>query len=225
MIVISILTSNKTRINNIALELQQNKFVVQIAASKEEAWKYSNEQLPAVMLADSIENPDWDINQFITSIRLDKYIPVILLLRSDTLKNLELISGVDDFIVAPWETAELKMRINRVLKKSDSVYSEDLIKNGDLVVDLNNYEVFLDGKRILLTFKEYELLKLLIRDPGRVYSRQRILDKVWGFDYFGGDRTVDVHIRRLRSKIEDPRHSFISTVHNMGYKFKKPRNT
>lgn len=221
MRVVNILTSNKANISKLVLELQQNNFSVYIASSNEEAWKQVNEKFPALILGDLSENFNSDINQFITSVRLEKYIPVILLLRNETLKNIELISGVDDFIVAPWKIVELMARINRVTRKSDLINSEELIKHGDLVVDLKNYEVFLDGRRVMLTFKEYELLKLLINDPGRVFTRQKILDRVWGFDYFGGDRTVDVHIRRLRSKIEDPKHSFISTVRNIGYKFKK----
>lgn len=221
MIIINILSSSKNHISNLANELKQINYSVNVACSSQEAEEQANKQFPTLLLADLSENPDWDINQFIVSMRLEKYIPVILLLRSETINKLELISGVDDFLLEPWKIAELKMRINRITKKSDSINNEELIKHGDLVIDSKHYEVFLDGKRVILTFKEYELLKLLISDPGRVFTRQKILDKVWGFDYFGGDRTVDVHIRRLRSKIEDPRHSFISTVRNIGYKFKQ----
>ena len=77
-----------------------------------------------------------------------------------------------------------------------------------------------EGVVVELTFKEYELLKLLAGHPGRVYTREVLLDKIWGYDYYGGDRTVDVHIRRLRSKIEDSNHIFIETVRNIGYRFK-----
>ena len=96
----------------------------------------------------------------------------------------------------------------------------NLIKHGDLVLDLIKYEVSVAGRLIDLSFKEYELLKILISNKGRVLNRQTLLDKVWGYDYYGGDRTVDVHIRRLRSKIEDADHEFIQTVRNVGYKFK-----
>ena len=75
------------------------------------------------------------------------------------------------------------------------------------------------GRRIALRFKEYQLLRLLAANPGRVYSREALLSQIWGFDYFGGTRTVDVHIRRLRSKIEDADHSFIETIWNVGYRF------
>ena len=79
----------------------------------------------------------------------------------------------------------------------------------------------MDNRIIDLTFKEYELLKLMATNRGRVFTRDNLLDKIWGYDYFGGDRTVDVHIRRLRSKIEDANHSYIETVRNIGYKFIK----
>ena len=78
-----------------------------------------------------------------------------------------------------------------------------------------------EGRIVELTFKEYELLKLLASNSGRVYSREALLDQIWGYDYYGGDRTVDVHVRRLRSKIEDSTHTFIETVRNIGYRFKK----
>jgi DNA-binding response OmpR family regulator len=81
--------------------------------------------------------------------------------------------------------------------------------------------VTVNGALVELTFKEYELLKLLAANRGRVFTREALLDKLWGYDYFGGDRTVDVHIRRLRSKIEDAEHTYIETVRNIGYRFKK----
>ena len=98
--------------------------------------------------------------------------------------------------------------------------NEELIRCGDLVIDLAKCEVSLSGRLIPLTFKEYELLRFLASNRGRVFTREALLNKVWGYDYYGGDRTVDVHIRRLRSKIEDPTHTFIETVRNIGYKFR-----
>ena len=96
-----------------------------------------------------------------------------------------------------------------------------MIRAGDLVIDLANCEVRVEGKIVELTFKEYELLKFLAKDRGRVFTREALLNKVWGYDYFGGDRTVDVHVRRLRSKIELSGQTFIETVRNIGYRFKK----
>ena len=96
---------------------------------------------------------------------------------------------------------------------------------GGLVINPVNYEVSIDGNRINLRFKEYELLLLLATSPGRVYTREAILNQVWGYDYFGGTRTVDVHIRRLRSKIDSYGEKFIETVWNLGYRFKYIHNT
>ena len=88
-----------------------------------------------------------------------------------------------------------------------------------LKIDLEKYEVYIDDHLISLTFKEYELLRFLANHPGKVYARDTLLNSVWGHDYFGGDRTVDVYIRHLRSKIEDESHSYIETVRNIGYRF------
>jgi two-component system alkaline phosphatase synthesis response regulator PhoP len=97
----------------------------------------------------------------------------------------------------------------------------EIIRRGDLSIDVEMCEVSLGGNLVELTFKEYELLKFLATYPGRVHSRDVLLDRVWGYDYYGGDRTVDVHIRRLRSKIEDHNHTFIDTVRNVGYRFRR----
>ena len=91
---------------------------------------------------------------------------------------------------------------------------------GGLFIDTNRYDVFVGGRPVLLTFKEYELLKLLALHPGRVFTRNVLLERIWGYQYFGGTRTVDVHVRRLRSKIDDATHSFIDTVWNVGYRFR-----
>jgi len=131
--------------------------------------------------------------------------------------------SVDDFIVWPWAPGELAMRIWRLgklpLEKTASNAS-GVIQEGDLTIDTNKYDVVVAGRSIVLTFKEYELLKLLASHPGRVFSRETLLEQVWGYEYFGGTRTVDVHVRRVRSKTDDATHSFIDTVWNVGYRFR-----
>ena len=114
----------------------------------------------------------------------------------------------------------IALRVQRLLDAVTPPPAPGVVSNGDLVIDTNRYEVFLAGRPVLLTFKEYELLKVLGSNPGRVYSRETLLEQVWGYAYFGGTRTVDVHIRRLRSKIEDAQHTFIDTVWNVGYRFR-----
>jgi len=127
---------------------------------------------------------------------------------------------IDDFVIPPFKPEEVSFRIRRLLNRFQKE-SADLITSDGMVIDLVNCEVTIGGKPVELTFKEYELLKLLAANKGRVYTREDLLNKIWGYEYFGGDRTVDVHIRRLRSKIEGPTDTFIETVRNIGYRFKK----
>jgi DNA-binding response OmpR family regulator len=150
--------------------------------------------------------------------RLEKSLPIIALAPLEKIDNLDGL--VDDFVVKPCNTKELVTRAKRLIKK-DSDVSTKKITMGGITIDPDNYEVYVDGRLVSLTFKEYELLKFLASHPGRVFTRDTLLNQVWSDDYFGGDRTVDVHIRRLRSKIEDPSHIYIETVRNIGYRFIK----
>jgi DNA-binding response OmpR family regulator len=148
-------------------------------------------------------------------------IPIIALFGRDTLHYLESSSDIDDFTVIPYYFPELLLRIKQTMRIKGKVASENVIRHGDLLIDMSSYQVYLAGKPVDLTYKEYELLRFLASNPGKAFSRETLLSKVWGYDYYGGDRTVDVHIRRLRSKVEDATHSFIETVHNVGYRFRK----
>ena len=160
----------------------------------------------------------WELAQ---RIRQERQIPIIALMPREKINGFDLSTGIDDFVVKPWEATEVTARIKRILRQKGGAESEDVIRCGDLVIDSAKCEVSLSGKPIILTFKEYQLLKFLANNKGKVFTRDVLLDKVWGWDYYGGDRTVDVHIRRLRSKIEDSTHTFIETVRNIGYKFKE----
>tara|TARA_B100001250_G_scaffold181205_1_gene155867 strand:+ start:11304 stop:12080 length:777 start_codon:yes stop_codon:yes gene_type:complete len=102
---------------------------------------------------------------------------------------------------------------------SENIKEEKIISQGMLQIDTEKYLVTLEGKKIDLTFKELELLKVLSSNPGRVFSRENLLKNIWDYDYYGGTRTVDVHVRRLRRKIEDHKYHFIETIWNVGYKF------
>jgi two-component system, OmpR family, alkaline phosphatase synthesis response regulator PhoP len=145
--------------------------------------------------------------------------PVMAAIGWDLLRTPDVRIAADDVIVVPWRLGELSMRISRLLDRKVPPAEAKLISAGDLVIDPERYDVYVANKPVLLTFKEYELLKLLASNPGRVYSREALLEQVWGYQYFGGTRTVDVHVRRLRSKIEDATHTFIDTVWNVGYRF------
>jgi DNA-binding response OmpR family regulator len=131
------------------------------------------------------------------------------------------LSEVDDFILPPFRPSEVSLRVGLLLRRFSPRDQGEVIRSGPLVIDLARYEATLDGNRLDLTFKEYELLRFLAASPGNVFTRETLLNKVWGYDYFGGTRTVDVHIRRLRSKIETTM-TFIETVRNVGYRFREP---
>ena len=147
-------------------------------------------------------------------------LPVIALVPAETLADFDLNLGVNDFIVSPPDTDETVTRVKLTLHRNRHAEGDDVIRAGSLVINPSTYEVSLRGKRVNLRFKEYELLRLLATNPGRVYSREALLSSIWGYDYFGGTRTVDVHIRRLRSKIEDAEHPYIETIWNVGYRFR-----
>ena len=152
-------------------------------------------------------------------LKLRKLLPVIVLVSPSTLP-LALEQGFEDFAMQPWNMDELSARIRRAISRTARPGGDGIIKSGVLAIDPVRCEVEIAGRLLALTFKEYELLKLLATHKGKVFTRESLLNEIWGYDYYGGDRTVDVHIRRLRSKIEDPVHTFIDTVRNIGYKFK-----
>ena len=147
-------------------------------------------------------------------------IPVLALVAEKDHASLDPFLEVEDFVFLPIKRNELGTRIRRALWRTGSWDSGQIIRAGDIVIDQERYEVSVAGRKIILTFKEYQLLCLLAANPGRVYTRETLLNRVWEYDYFGGTRTVDVHIRRLRSKVEDANHLFIETVRNVGYRFR-----
>jgi two-component system alkaline phosphatase synthesis response regulator PhoP len=149
-----------------------------------------------------------------------KEIPVLGLLSADGLANERLVARLDDFVLDSARPLEVVARARRLVRIHGGEETEAVIKAGDLAIDTEKYEVRVAGQAKLLTYKEYELLRLLASNPGRVFTREELLSRVWGYDYFGGTRTVDVHVRRLRSKIEDMHHTFVETIWNVGYKFK-----
>jgi DNA-binding response OmpR family regulator len=147
-------------------------------------------------------------------------LPVLAALPAERVGSYDPSINPDDFILYPFRPGELYARVRQVVLRLRGPESPRLVRIGDLVIDPDRYEVRVGGRRVLLTYKEYQLLLLLASNPGRVYSRETLLSRVWGYDYFGGTRTVDVHIRRLRAKLEDANHTFIETIWNVGYRFK-----
>ena len=152
-----------------------------------------------------------------------KGLPLILLVTEAQLGTVDLSRGVDDYLTLPVSAKRLGERIKFLLWKLNKVELTNGLKLGTLSVDFERYEVHVRGELVDLTYKEFELLKFLATQPGRVFTREVLLDKVWGYDYYGGTRTVDVHIRRLRAKIETGGAVYIHTVRNVGYKFFAPQ--
>jgi DNA-binding response OmpR family regulator len=145
--------------------------------------------------------------------------PLLLIVRPDQLSQIEPSLPFDDMIVVPVAAEELALRVRRLLWRKTGLDEETLVRSGSLVVDMANYKVFVDDRPVSLTYKEFELLRFLMVNRGKVFTREALLNRVWGYEYYGGARTVDVHIRRLRSKIETGSDVYIETVRNVGYRF------
>ena len=153
--------------------------------------------------------------------------PVIAIATEGALSAVSADWGIDDVILDTAGPAEVDARIRiaigrylALITSTDPSIGE--IRTGDVVIDENSYTARIKGRALDLTFKEFELLKYLAQHPGRVFSRAQLLQEIWGYDYFGGTRTVDVHIRRLRSKLGPEFESIIGTVRNVGYRFTLP---
>lgn len=145
-------------------------------------------------------------------------IAVIVLAEHEQLREVGAGVAIQDFIMAPLDEEELSTRVSRALWIQTGADDGHLLRRGTLVIDLERYTVTVDGVVVDLTFKEYELLRFLASNPGKPFTREALLNQVWGYDYYGGSRTVDVHVRRIRAKIE--RHeTFVETVRNVGYRF------
>lgn len=143
-------------------------------------------------------------------------IPVIAVATPDQLALLESASAINDFLVHPLDPMELRLRL---LRTATPESGEETISFKDLTLNPLTYQATLGGEPLDLTYVEYELLRFLMENPVRVWSREQLLSRVWGYDYYGGARTVDVHVRRLRSKLGEERARWIATVRSVGYRF------
>ena len=202
--------------------LEKEGFDVRIAYDGGRAVEEFEKKAPDMVLLD-IMLPVLDGWSVCAKIREKSKVPIIMLTAKgevlDRIQGLEM--GADDYIVKPFEMKELLARINAVLRRTE--IPEDTRKRlvfDKLVINLDSYELLVDGKKIDTPPKELELLYHLASTPNRVYTRNQLLDEVWGFDYFGDSRTVDVHIKRLREKVENISEEWaLKTVWGVGYKF------
>lgn len=172
----------------------------------------------SLFIIDYEEMGSSDSTQFYLS-RLRKKIldiPVLLVLRVNTVPELDSTWFFNDFILYPFRKGEIKARLSRILTGLPEENEE--ISIGNLKINTKEYVVYMNDEKLDLTYKEFELLRLFLENRGIVFSRKDVLSRIWGMEYIGGTRTVDVHIRRLRSKIGDDFNSIIETVRNVGYK-------
>ena len=206
------------------LYLEKDGFSVSRAADGGEGLEMFRAFDPDIVLLD-IMLPVMDGWSILREIRKSSKTPVIMLTAKgetpDKISGLEM--GADDYVTKPFDVKELLARIHAVMRRSDDGETEQkgkCLQYDKLTVNLDSYELLVDGKRVDTPPKELELLYHLAASPNRVYTRNQLLDEVWGFDYFGDSRTVDVHIKRLREKLEGVSEKWtLKTVWGVGYKF------
>lgn len=205
----------------ISLYLEKEGYEVEKFYNGQDALKAIQQHLPRLMVLD-LMLPGIDGIALLREIRSFSDFPVIVLTaKGDTYdKVLGLEIGADDYIVKPFDGKELVARIKAVLRRYENEDEEkQQISYPDLSVSLNEYKVKYKGKNIDLTPKELELLYFLCTHPNKVFTRDQLLENVWGYDYMGDSRTVDVHIKRLREKLGDGSNWKLTTVWGVGYKF------
>ena len=213
--------------NNIAdllrLYLEKEKYEVTIASDGGQGVEQFRRVRPDLVLLD-LMLPVMDGWAVCRTIRAESQTPVIMLTAKGELddKVTGLKQGADDYVTKPFEMRELLARIEAVLRRSGTEPEKDRrrLEFDKLIIDMDSFELTVDGKKIPTPPKEMELLYHLASTPNRVYQRNKLLDEVWGFDYFGDTRTVDVHIKRLREKLEGVSDQWaLKTVWGVGYKF------
>ena len=206
------------------LYLEKEGYAVTVASDGKQGLEKFRTIKPDIVLLD-VMMPVMDGWQLCRAIRAESKVPVIMLTaKSETDDKVAgLKSGADDYITKPFEMKEVLARIEAVLRRSDRCAPETPARKlvfDKLTIDMDAFELTVDGKKVDTPPKEMELLFYLASSPNRVYTRNQLLDEVWGFDYFGDSRTVDVHVKRLREKLEGISEKWcLKTVWGVGYKF------
>ena len=209
----------------ISLYLTKEGFDTRIEHDGQSAITAFKEYMPDVVLLD-IMLPGKDGYQVCREIRMESNVPIIMLSAKtevfDKVLGLEL--GADDYMIKPFDSKELVARVKALLRRANQTTSTttggaEVVKFPDLTVNLSNYEVIYKGETLEMAPKEIELLYFLASSPNQVFTREQLLDNIWGYEYAGDTRTVDVHIKRIREKIHDSDTWALSTVWGIGYKF------
>ena len=146
-------------------------------------------------------------------------VPMVAAIDPEHLSCALSLDGAQELAVRPFAPGELEARVRRARRDVSGVEAEEVVRAGSLEINVATYQVTVDGRPVSFAYMEYELLKFLITHPGRVFSRESLLTAVWGYDYYGGARTVDVHIRRVRAKLGSEHAARIQTVRSVGYRF------
>ena len=150
--------------------------------------------------------------------------PLLLLVAGTQLDDLELREDLfDEFCLSPWQPGEVEARLKHLFWRTGRGTRPELVEYGPLLLNLETYQATISGRPLDLTYMEYELLKFLATHPGKVFTRETLLSRVWGYEYYGGARTVDVHVRRLRAKLGTEQEHLIQTVRSVGYRFGQSR--
>ena len=197
-----------------------------VATDGEEALKLFDEEIPVLVLLD-IMMPKIDGYEVCRKIREKSSVPIILVTArgEDFERIMGLDIGADDYIVKPFSPSEVMARVRAVLRRVPKnqavVHNDKILSISNLVVNMEEYSVLINNEKIALTKKEIETMWILGQNPNKVFTRDNLLDSLWGFDYFGDSRTVDSHIKRLRAKIDKQDHPKwkIKTIWGVGYKF------
>lgn len=209
----------------VRLYIEKEGFDAIIANDGQEAVAKFNKEKPDLILLD-IMLPIKDGWQVCREIRAQSKVPIIMLTAKgetfDKVLGLEL--GADDYVVKPFEPKELIARIRAVLRRSadsvDEKADEDELSFDGLKINQSTYEVYIDDKKVEMPPKEFELLYFLAKNTNKVFTRDQLLDEIWGYEFFGDSRTVDVHIKRIREKLEGENRTWaLKTVWGVGYKF------
>lgn len=223
MVRILIVDDNKQITEVLKAFAEKEGMEVDLAYDGEEAWSLFNNEDYDIILLD-IMMPKMDGYELLQRIRKKSMVPVILITAKgeDYERIMGLDYGADDYIVKPFSVAEVMARVRAILRRVQPEDSTgDYLQVDNLELDMEKYECRIDGEDISLTKKEFEILYLLASNENKVFTRDNLLDSLWGNDYFGDPRTVDTHIKRLRAKIgpQENRNWGITTVRGLGYKF------
>jgi two-component system response regulator RegX3 len=204
--------------------LEKEGYEVLDAADGNAAIELFKSTNPDIVLLD-LMMPGMSGNEVCRVIRQTSNVPVIMLTAKDSEidKVVGLEIGADDYVTKPYSTRELLARMKAVLRRNSepTPVTDGLLEGGPVSMDVDRHMVFVNGQKVAMPLKEFELLEFLLRNPGRVLTRGQLIDRVWGGDYYGDTKTLDVHIKRLRSKIEDDPANpvLIQTIRGLGYKF------